>query len=76
MAGLERYPGCQQSRDPLLEGQVSLRPGLRHRDRAELITDVLAYERAEGLDRPRRAGLSPERERALLADFAAASPLP
>jgi nucleoside-diphosphate-sugar epimerase len=26
--------------------------------------------------RPRRAGLSPERERALLADFAAASPLP
>ena len=50
-------------------GAAAAAAGLRHRPRAELITDVLAYERAEGLDRPRRAGLSPQREQALLAAF-------
>ncbi len=53
-------------------GAAAAAAGLRHRDRAGLVTDVLAYERAEGLDRPRRAGLGPQRERALLAAYRAA----
>ncbi|MFE3762850.1 NAD-dependent epimerase/dehydratase family protein [Streptomyces sp. NPDC059104] len=47
-------------------GAAAIAAGLHHRPRADLLKDTLHWEREAGLTRPRRAGLSATRERALL----------
>lgn len=47
-------------------GAAARAAGLHHRPRVEMLEAILRWERAEGLDRSRRAGLSSARERELL----------
>jgi 2'-hydroxyisoflavone reductase len=47
-------------------GAAALAAGLTHRSRREFLVDTLAWERELGLDRERRAGLSPAKEKELI----------
>jgi nucleoside-diphosphate-sugar epimerase len=52
---------------PSWSGAAAGASGLRHRARRDVIADLLCWEREQGLQRPRGAGLTDARERELLA---------
>lgn len=52
-------------------GAAARAAGLTHRPREQVIADILDFEREAGLDRPRKAGLSPQKEAELLAALGA-----
>lgn len=67
-AGQESLPLWVPGSDRIARsGAAAGTSGLRHRPRVDLLTDLLAWERGQGLDRPRSAGLSTRREQELLA---------
>jgi 2'-hydroxyisoflavone reductase len=47
-------------------GAAAREAGLKHRSRREFLVDTLAWEQELGLDRERRAGLSPAKEKELI----------
>jgi 2'-hydroxyisoflavone reductase len=53
------------------DGSAARAAGLTHRPLRDTLADTLAWELAQGADRPRGAGLTVEEERELLADVAA-----
>jgi 2'-hydroxyisoflavone reductase len=67
--------------DPAMKGFASvsvaraLAQGLRLRSQAETVADTLAWSRTRPSDHAWKAGLTPDEERALLADWDAARPL-
>ncbi|WP_371403406.1 oxidoreductase [Kribbella sp. NBC_00662] len=52
-------------------GAAAAAAGLTHRSRREFLVDALAWERELGLDRERRAGLSPAKEKELIESLEA-----
>lgn len=53
-------------------GHSAALAGLTHRPRTRLVHDLLEWERAEGLDRDRRCGLTTRQEQDLIAAYRAA----
>lgn len=52
-------------------GAAAARAGLTQRPPAQLLTDLLRWEREQGLDRERQSGLSQTREQELIAELTA-----
>lgn len=64
-------PGADYAGHAARAGAAARAAGLRNRPLVDTVADALRFEQDRGLDRPRKAGLSPERERSLLAEASA-----